>query len=157
MRVCSKCAVTKAVSEFQRSAATKHGLQSACKTYRSAVAKAYYLANKERIDTRVRESLDREEFNRKRKERRAQNRESEARKARELRAANVERIRANARRWSKRNRPTRAASDARRYAAKVNATPRWADQSALRRFYEEANRLSQEMGDLQRGSHRPAA
>jgi hypothetical protein len=62
------------------------------------------------------------------------------------RKLNAERIRVYNADYVRRNRPAVIARTAARYAAKLHATPRWADLKAVKAFYVEAARLTGETG-----------
>ena len=53
---------------------------------------------------------------------------------------------ANSRRWKKENRAAVLAMNAKRRAAQINATPEWADQEAVERFYMQARALTVSTG-----------
>jgi hypothetical protein len=61
-------------------------------------------------------------------------------------AANGKSELARNRNWCKRNPQKAQAIRANRRASKLNATPSWADKEAIRRFYLEAWRLTQNTG-----------
>lgn len=63
--------------------------------------------------------------------------------AKEYREANREKTREAASRWQKNNRAKATASQNRREAEKLRATPEWANHDKIEEFYKEAERLSQ--------------
>lgn len=65
---------------------------------------------------------------------------------REHRLRNRDRINDRLKRWREANRPKMAAHAMARYAAKLRATPAWADLKAIEAFYIEAARLTRETG-----------
>lgn len=62
------------------------------------------------------------------------------------RDANRDSVRASARKWHKDNPAKSNAATARYRAAKIQATPQWADHDKIQKFYEEADRMSKETG-----------
>lgn len=66
--------------------------------------------------------------------------------AKRYREANREKSRASALRWQKNNPGKVNAANAARYAAKLRATPKWANLDAIECFYEEAERLKASTG-----------
>lgn len=86
----------------------------------------------------------REELRQKRKERGPTKVELASRE--KYRRENVQKLRNNAKEYAKKNRPRRAAAENRRRAAKIQATPSWADLDAIRLKYEEAAIITLESG-----------
>jgi hypothetical protein len=76
----------------------------------------------------------------------AENRDHRSRYNLEWREQNKEHLKRSIAAWAKANAVRVAAKNARRMAAKFNATPRWADENAIRSIYAEAARLTRETG-----------
>lgn len=74
------------------------------------------------------------------------NRERRSRDFREYREKNKERLAENFARWAAENPGTVNAIRAKRFAAKLQATPSWADFDAIREVYKEAARISRATG-----------
>lgn len=64
----------------------------------------------------------------------------------QYRAANPEKEAAYAKEWRNNNKPLLAAKTSARRAAKLKATPPWANGDAIKAIYEEAARLTRETG-----------
>lgn len=67
--------------------------------------------------------------------------------AEKYRKANAEKVRQAALRWQRENRARVIAYNAARYAAKLKATPKWANLEEIAKFYEEAERLAKLNGE----------
>lgn len=76
----------------------------------------------------------------------AENKEHRSQYFKDWRQQNLEHLARRFSAWDKANRPKRIARKARRKAAKRQAAVAWADEGALRVFYEEAARLTRETG-----------
>lgn len=98
MKICTKCDLEKAITEFHRDKSRKDGLANRCKPCVIAHVKQYYTNNRSKVIENVREWV-------------ARNRIRHNKKCAE---------------WVKRNRGAVNARTARRYAAKTKATPSWA-------------------------------
>ncbi len=67
--------------------------------------------------------------------------------------ANKPRLAAEHAAWAKANRDKRRATDAKRKAAKLMATPSWADQAAIAEIYRRATEIERATGDRMHVDH----
>lgn len=134
MRTCTACHVEKDEHEFYLVAAKQRRV-ARCKTCYVAAVKKYADANREQVRANNREASAKW---------REANRERE--KTRTLAAYHANKGRHAARRkaWAKANPDRRAASENRRRAAKLKATPIWADQERIALLYKEAQEKNQD-------------
>lgn len=56
-KLCTRCGIEKPITEFGRNITKKDGLQSACKTCRKEICKAYYYTHKSTIRENARKHL----------------------------------------------------------------------------------------------------
>lgn len=133
MKTCKKCQQSKPLSSFSKNERYADGYVTWCKECHRAANQAWYAENKERNKLRAiawaKANPDATKA--------AQKRHNEKHKARRA-AKYLE--------WAQANRPKRNAAIARRRAAKLRATPVWADQYAITRIYAEAMRQQEETG-----------
>lgn len=111
-------------------------------------ARKYYLSNKERICARTRAyyEANRDAMLEKQRAYHQANKEERASQNRAWADANRDKMRAYHAAYVKRNRALWTAQSALWRAAKLQATPPWADAAAIREVYKEAARLTQETG-----------
>lgn len=128
MKTCRRCAQSKAASEFRLDARYKDGLSSWCSLCFRENNSAWAKANRERLTIKAAAW-------------RAANPEA-------ARETNLRHSRKNARQraaahaeWAKVNRGKRNAATAKHKAAKIQATPAWADLEAIKAIYEIAARI----------------
>jgi hypothetical protein len=137
-KVCYSCKLEKPVSEFSKKKAAKDGLNDRCKVCDKAMAKTWYEANKDRASAtkKARYEANKERVLAKMKAYREANKErvSATKKARY--EANKDHVAAAVKAWAQANPDKVNATRAYRRAAKLQATPSWADSEAIREFYE---------------------
>ena len=129
LKQCTVCLKIKRLHEYHVNRATPDGLCFKC----AECCKIYKAAWKERNPDAFKVWRSGKEYylNERNKKWKEENKE---------RAAN------NNLKWSRANRDTINARTARRNAVKLKATPAWADLSEIRKFYEEADRLTKATG-----------
>ncbi len=154
MKTCTKCSTSKDVSEFGKHSQTKDGLKSRCKLCHSAESRASRTVHVEKA--RAREAAyhhaHREERNAKSRVRgkiyRVENHKKCLEKERVYREENGSEIRVRLNKWKSEN-PGRVNADtAKRRAAKLRATPKWADTAIIKAIYEKAARLGKEVDHI---------
>jgi hypothetical protein len=117
-KACTKCGVVKALTEYCKDRKKKDGLKSACRSCAKQYRIKYYQDNKE--EHRKKQQIWREN--------------------------NQERNRYLKARHKRENRGAYNAHSAKRRAQKLQATPAWADQDAIKAIYAEAQRLQETLG-----------
>jgi len=126
MKTCWKCKKSKELTEFGRNASKPDGLSSECRPCKRIQDKEYAAKNRERINTRAKEWYEK-------------NKDSLTEEQKQLR-------RDARKRYAKRH-PDRVTSKVRkRYAAKLNATPAWADKVAIDYIYYAAKVIERVYG-----------
>ena len=148
-KTCTKCSVTKELSEFNNDVTTKDGHKPSCrkchKEYKDAnkdKAAAYYQANKEYFD-----EINKKYFHKNKEEIYTYRRTEEVvSKRKKYLKDNEEKIAAQSREWRQSNRGSVRSYRAKRRAAIKQATVPWADMKAIKEIYKEAVRLSEESG-----------
>lgn len=143
-RVCKTCNLFKPVAEMAKSATCAGGIRPHCKECRNAKLRAEFVADDAH---RARVAAWRAANPERRKEHELRGRQRNAARrnqhSREYRLANLEDMRARGRAWSKNN-PARANQiNANRRAAKLRATPSWAESELEQLVISEAYRLAQ--------------
>ena len=133
MKTCKKCQQPKPLSSFSKNERYADGLVTWCKECHSEANRAWYEQNKERNKLRAIEWAKTNPDAAKAAQKRHNEKHKEKRAAKHLE-------------WARANRPKRNAVDARRKAAKLRATPSWADQDAIMQIYAEAMRQQEETG-----------
>ncbi len=113
MKTCTKCGEAKPLTAFNRQAGTKDGLKYLCRECHKLQHRQYS----------------------------ALNATTEVQRARTWNAQNPEAKATHQAAWRTKNRDRVAALTAKRKAAKLNATPPWADQAKINAVYEEAAAL----------------
>jgi len=172
-RECTKCQLTKSLSEFDKAKLGKFGVTAQCKTCKSKSSKKYrdeteyktkfYHRNKERIIAENKEYYQQHKDRIKVRDKNYRDNNVELIKEQKSKfyKRNVEKIKkyvrehyhrtfsdrqACSKRYRKNNRGLMLAFGARYRASKLQASPSWANQDLIRAFYVEANRLSEETG-----------
>jgi hypothetical protein len=163
MKKCTKCGVIKSVDQFSKLTKSKDGLQYGCKQCQDALVKAWYAANrvkkiaqdaKRRLDN-IDKYLESERSRREkvREQERARcitwyyaNRDhvAEAGKAYRLSHADAESKRIKE--WSDNNRECLNDRELKRIAARVRATPTWANLGDIQAVYDRAENMRRETG-----------
>jgi hypothetical protein len=121
MKQCTKCSETKPLSEFRPHKDTKDKLTTYCKTCLYEQVKDWKVRNKEKLNKI--ESAYRE--------------------------ANRERVRETAKRWRQNNKGKKNADTAKRFAAKMQRTPKWLSKDQKLRivcYYQVAQMRTEETG-----------
>lgn len=136
IKTCTKCGTTRPVTDFNKHARRKDGLQSQCKSCIAERMAAYYTANRERHAERMAAY-------------REANRERLAEYQAAYNAANRERRAEQHAAWQKANPDKCNAQNSRRKAAKLQATPSWADQDAINTIYWIASAVRKHGDDVQ--------
>lgn len=149
-KTCTKCKESKPLSEFGKHSARKDGLRSRCKPCNSADAKQYASDNREAVLESKRRyyAENKEKFSQKHKERMSDEsfRKRKAAVTRHWYRENKDRRKDYMQGHYENNKPVYMAYSAKRRASKKQQTPSWANEQAIRAFYEEAARLEQETG-----------
>lgn len=129
LKVCSKCELIKAITEFHTRRASLDGLAYKCRPCVKQACREWRQENPGAF-----------------KKWRSRNAEHERLRGRRYREANKDRVTSNYARWAKENKHKVNALVAKRIARKLQATPSWADHAAIRAIYEKAARLTAETG-----------
>lgn len=162
-KVCGRCKIAQPLSSFSKTRKRPDGLKFSCKTCDKEVAAHYYGENKSRILKRNQEWFDKnhekrqewfkayEAANKNRKDRRMARHRSEninlyLERGRQYRLQNPEKWREKNSAWRKANPHKSRAKDARYRAAKLQATPAWANKQRIEEFYFAADFLSMVTG-----------
>lgn len=136
-KVCSKCGVEKALTEFSKRAKASDGHSSYCKQCAKAMDAKHYAKNKDHIIKKntAYAKANREQSNSSKRKWRAKNPEKQNASIRACKEAKPELYKAISNN-----------AKARRRAAKIQATPEWADNKAISAIYKEAQRLQDALG-----------
>jgi hypothetical protein len=135
---CNKCLEIKPLSVFQKQAQAPDGHKYTCNSCRAAGKRERY-ASDPAFRERSKEIL--------RKWREA-NREVHRARSRSWAARNVERVSKNNRNWHVKNRDRHDATEARRRAAYMQATPKWVDLKEISEFYRRTRALGLEVDHI---------
>lgn len=163
MRACSKCSRSMSLESFSKDRTRGDGISSQCRECVSARNKDRYERNKASLLTRQAAYYERhkdecQERMRSRYQSRKEDYKAQAKawaaanpeKSKEISRAKYARDPAKARaRWVKRLREHPelfAARSARKRAALLRATPKWANADAIKGIYRESRRLTEETG-----------
>lgn len=159
---CTACKIIKALAEFYKRSASPDGLQPSCKICMNAKEAAYRSANKEKIYAQqaVFRAANKEIAKARSAKWYAENKEraisynsacrkADPEKAKARLAAwvakNKTRVKALRAAYAKANPHVFSASNARRKAAKLQATPAWANRESIAAIYQEAARLKMQV------------
>lgn len=156
---CSRCDRRKTYSDFPPLKRSSDGLDTFCRSCRQETNQTYRAKNIAKI--RMQEALFRE-----------QNREKLAAESRDWARRNPEKVKANCHKyaslnadrrreynaaWQRANadvlRPYYNEKSKRRFAARLRASPQWADKKAILAIYERCQRVSIETGELHHVDH----
>ena len=161
MKTCTKCGETKPLDCFHKSSQSKDGHKARCKKCNVAEAVAHNRANPERrrkvlaayrqrnvdrVKTAALKYAHSERGAAKRAEWAAANQASARQRARIWVKSNPERTREHKSKWSANNRAYIAAKTRQRQAAKLNATPLWANTALIALYYATRQYLTQDTG-----------
>ena len=133
MKTCSRCAMSKPLSEFNENARYAGGYSTWCKACHKEASRAHYKKNKAAVNARAAAWAE-------------QNKQALREVQRAFNARNKERRLAQHKEWAKANRDKRNASSAMRKAVKLRATPLWANMQAIQAVYAEARRIQEQTG-----------
>ena len=135
MKTCNKCGETKPLFEFHKDKLTKDGHKGNCKVCAREITAAWYEANKER--KRETDAAWRKNNKERTKEHAAAWRKNNKEHAREYGAA-----------WKKTNKGAVNAAEAKRRAAKLQATTAWADLEEIKQIYNKAAEMNKYCTEL---------
>lgn len=130
MKKCTACKAEKDFSAFSRNRRTKDGYGTCCKDCHRTYQKQWQKRNQDKCRA----------YTGKYREKIGNDKVIEA--ARIYREANRQKTRDAALRWQRDNPGKVNAANAARYAAKLRATPGWANLDEIAKFYEEAEKLA---------------
>lgn len=133
MKTCSKCSQSKSLLNFPKNERYADGYGTWCRECHRAANRAWYLgntdANKARSDSWRRANIDAvAEINKRHKD------------------ANKLQLSKKYAEWGAANKDKRRATSAKRKAARLRATPAWADMRIIGEVYAEAMRQQEETG-----------
>lgn len=132
-KLCKRCGLSKLVSEYRQDNRYKDGFSSWCRECHRQRNSEWAKENRERLSKKAADW-------------RAVNREKVGAINRRYKAANAEKCYADHRAWVEKNRDKRRATNAKRKAAKLRATPKWANLSAIAKIYAEATAIQRNTG-----------
>jgi flagellum-specific peptidoglycan hydrolase FlgJ len=178
-KTCGNCKELKTLSEFHLNCTSKDGHTSQCKVCRCTKKKIYCVANKEKIAAQNKiwyfenhdENLKRsnayyyenkEVILERRKPYmklwRTENRDHLSEYDRVYRKENKEAydafIKPYLKEWARDNKDSVNARNSKHRANKINASPSWRDDDAIKEIYKEAQRLTNETGIIHHVDHR---
>lgn len=133
MKTCGSCKVEQPLTEFYKDCTKLDGLRTTCKTCKKACDKTYAKCNAETISE-------------KRKERYLKRYDIERSQQAEYARNNRDVFNKHARSYRKNNRGKVNAATRARQAAKLNATPLWADLEQIKRVYIACAKISERTG-----------
>lgn len=132
MKLCHQCKKEKTESEFSYLKSVNR-LCSWCKSCNSKKSTEWYSKNVEKARVARRHYY-------------FENQEHFKKKAKEYVISNREKVKLTREKWRKNNKDKVNASSIRKKAARLRATPIWADHSIIERIYSEATILSEKTG-----------
>lgn len=158
-KVCTKCKKEKPAEAFGRDPRLRSGLKSQCKECRSAHKREWYRRNRDHVTEynhkwraenpdyhTVWQQENRDRINAQARERYAKDPTPHLEKRFRMYRIHREKRLSYARQYSKEHRAEGAAHQMKRKAAKVSATPAWADPDKIVVFYQKARELTQTDG-----------
>lgn len=128
MKTCTKCKISKDITEFGKHMVGKNGLRPRCKVCRRADGKAYRSANPEKVKASQKAYVK-------------ANPEKRKATCKAYREDNPEKVRASDKSWYASNPDKVNALTSKRRATKLNATPPWADLNKIAVLYKKAKEL----------------
>lgn len=140
MKICRRCMIEKDASEFRKDIRYRDGLSSWCRQCFRENNSKWAKSNRERLTLKA--AAWRED-----------NPETWRETYLRFQKANRERRARDHAAWAKANRGKRNAVSAAYKAAKLRATPPWADRKAIAAIYEEAARIQRETGERMHVDH----
>lgn len=163
MKICKICNIEKSLDQFGPHSTAGDGYNPKCRVCVSAYNKQYRTENKNHIQelnkqfyescretvkerSRLWRDQNPEQKQRNDKRRYRENKELYSKQAKARHQKNGEANCQRAKKWREDNPARVAANIAKRRAAKKQAIPKWADMSAIRKFYEEAQRITERTG-----------
>jgi hypothetical protein len=154
-KTCGICKSSKPASDFNRNASNKDGLHTYCRECAAARLKAWRTANADRVKEYTGEwrSVNAARMKATKAAHHARNKEQLNAKSAAWRRENRERSRAACAAWFAKNPARRAALQQKRNAAKLRATPAWANEEAILSFYTSANALGMLTGEWYHVDH----
>lgn len=136
VKKCTKCKKFKSISSFQNNATTKDGLQFWCKFCKNAINKRWKNKNPEKARLSVRNWE-------------LANPEKSRANVYKWKRNNPDKVKKSRVEWARRNKHKKNAKEAKRRAAKLNATPPWLSKEqllAIENIYERATLITQVSG-----------
>jgi hypothetical protein len=129
LKRCASCREIKPVSDFHVRRASRDGLAYKCAACVKQACREWKTANPDAFREWYKKNADKQ-----------------SRKYKEYREANIDALKLKYREWAQRNPDKINSRIAKRSAAKLRATPSWADREAMRDFYRLAAKLTRETG-----------
>ncbi len=166
-KYCSGCGEDKELSEFSRrlgavSARCKECVNESSRLWRKNNPERALAADRAKVAKKPEKYREISRAKRRRNPKRyadirrrfrERNREKRRAESRLYYAQNKEKAKAASRRWALKNPARMKANKARRRSCEITATPQWADVVAIKRFYDEAQRISADTGVLHHVDH----
>lgn len=148
MKTCKVCGEEKELSKFQKSSRLKSGARNDCKDCRSSYLKTWREENKERILKTEKDLRERSKARIKTSSAKwyAANKGKHTEKQKAYYEANKEALLGAAREWRSANRDRRCAYESKRRAAKLSATPAWANEFFVQEAYDLALQRTEMFG-----------
>lgn len=152
---CNRCFVEKSADEFSNSSSKKNGKQSACKLCAKQLRKDWSAANAVRQKETFSKNYQRNKAARDLANKKwvAENLGRRREISRSYNVRNADKVRELGKKWRNANPDLLRHRYAHRRAAKVTATPKWADADKIREFYETADGLGMCTGDWYEVDH----
>lgn len=148
MKTCNNCKELKNVSEFNKDKSKKDGLHTFCKNCRRKKNREYAAKNREAAQKRAKEwyANNKERANKSSKKWREANKEKMKAYKDKWNRENKEHKKKLSRKWKKENSHKVLAATRARQAAKLKATPAWANKEAIDFVYYAAKTIEKVYG-----------